>query len=1322
MPHFFTPQLETLELPDVLEVLPRGKKSISPTVIDRGHYLVHQLVAYYPLDHLDDPLRELVSRNNLTAVGGAPDFSFPGTHFDGVSDYYQSPAIFNNDDDVTVSFWFKMPTTGGVNNDRIFELGGFGTGDGGIGLEVETANSVNVIIWEGATAWASDPFTVGNNTWHHCVVHSQVSPIDNTIWFDGQWFDEDFTRTRTTTQTQFSIGVANNTLTSEFCNCTVSDLMIWHGKIPKNYEIKRLYEDPYQFLKPAADFSRVFIEKPGYLLSNVEQETHDVPMALEGDPTGTTEAHLLYQMPKILDGDYSVSFWIYLNSDNNDTPSREILRIWDETDTNAAISMYFWQNDVLAITFEEHRVTDPREIAHADNDMVTGQWHHVVFVSRNPAALSYTNMDSYLDGKVTDTYGFTLNGVGNPIYPGGDIYLMGSPGNSDRSADIALTGLGIFDRALTQDEIMGLAGGTDNDRIGFTGPATNPRDLPGCIFAPDLGKNENYCPITRQFPVVTSPSSFTPITTDVRYAKEPQKHTFVDVADLPVFGPAGEANKATIAIPNDRLIKPELMIPDKKPIEDIEIDWSNAITRDLDFFMPCQAHQIALGLDLVSKNFSSVEWVGDGTPKLIVSDKGLAADLSQDTWFEVKNNSQFSGVTHMSFAGWFNQNTIDTIGAFFNILEVSPVDYWGINTWSTGGLFFSNWVGAGPVKNTVVSDYSQYITAGEWFHIAFVFDGTLANDDIAKFYINGELVPATADAGQYTTTANETAEPIRIGYHAAQDAAFIGQMLCAMGWTRSLEAHEVKSLYHNTWQMVKPTQPQMLLRRPLETVPMEVPVFENNNFAKSFDKANPDYLTSTVSNAPTTLLTFSCWFKAKDTSGDKALISLGELGTGTQLIRLYVGGTGDAFVYVRSRGGGSGNATIATTESYTADKWHHAVCLIESSASRYAYLDGRPSAQDTLVRSPVNIDTLGIGCLAWNEIALGDHMDGQIFEPTVWDVALTDTEIKALAAGADPLSIRRNDIYSFSDNNNFDVVREKTFDITGNPKGGDIPPLRSGPNKEIQVVVEEDKIPGFVLPEPRFEAPRLLIPDNKPTIPVVIDWSDPLTDKLDFYLLMQADNIQQADLVTTGDEYATFEYIGGPGSEKVFGSTRGIAYDLSDASFDSPNRPQFANATEFSVAGWFLQNTIDTKGPMFGQRGNTDATEYWSVDTWTDGLLYWSNRLANDYTEAYVDYSPFVTAGEWFHIAFVWNGALANDDRPKLYINGQLISWDVVDIDQHAVSGNNTDDLFYIGYYEQGTPAFFDGLASVAMGWTRALSDAEISQIYENSFRFLIPE
>jgi hypothetical protein len=255
----------------------------------------------------------------------------------------------------------------------------------------------------------------------------------------------------------------------------------------------------------------------------------------------------------------------------------------------------------------------------------------------------------------------------------------------------------------------------------------------------------------------------------------------------------------------------ELAIPDRKPVGEIEIDWNNPINRNLDFMIPAQVQQQFEACDLVSKSpVSSFEWVGDGTRQLIVSEKGFSADLNQDTWYGAPNQPQFANVSHMSFAGWFRVDTLGVVNPMFGLRGVLGTDYWSLDLWSDNKFYFSNRVGDVYKEASVAS--SGLVSVGEWFHYAFVFDGSLSNDDIPKLYIDGELVTwDSVDASQHTVTGNNTTDSMLIGnYGDDVTQYFRGQHLCSMGWTRSLEAHEVKSLYHNTWQMVKPKKPMLI--------------------------------------------------------------------------------------------------------------------------------------------------------------------------------------------------------------------------------------------------------------------------------------------------------------------------------------------------------------------------------------------------------------------------------------------------------------------------------------------------------------------------------
>jgi hypothetical protein len=89
------------------------------------------------------------------------------------------------------------------------------------------------------------------------------------------------------------------------------------------------------------------------------------------------------------------------------------------------------------------------------------------------------------------------------------------------------------------------------------------------------------------------------------------------------------------------------------------------------------------------------------------------------------------------------------------------------------------------------------------------------------------------------------------------------------------------------------------------------------------------------------------------------------------------------------------------------------------------------------------------------------------------------------------------------------------------------------------------------------------------------------------------------------------------------------------------------NAPAVTLAGWARQATIDVREYLWAA---FDATTRWQVETWEDGFLY----IELNATYGGFDYSTAISAGVWFHLAVVFDGAGAtNPDRLKVYVNGQ---------------------------------------------------------------------
>lgn len=99
--------------------------------------------------------------------------------------------------------------------------------------------------------------------------------------------------------------------------------------------------------------------------------------------------------------------------------------------------------------------------------------------------------------------------------------------------------------------------------------------------------------------------------------------------------------------------------------------------------------------------------------------------------------------------------------------------------------------------------------------------------------------------------------------------------------------------------------------------------------------------------------------------------------------------------------------TAETTVSVTAGTWASAAAVFTSSSSRSVFLNGANKVTSTTA-SAVNFSQLSrfyVGAYGLDN-PLYHIFDGQIMNPTVWSVALTDEEILSLHEGIVPTRVR----------------------------------------------------------------------------------------------------------------------------------------------------------------------------------------------------------------------------------------------------------------------------------------------------------------------------
>jgi len=181
--------------------------------------------------------------------------------------------------------------------------------------------------------------------------------------------------------------------------------------------------------------------------------------------------------------------------------------------------------------------------------------------------------------------------------------------------------------------------------------------------------------------------------------------------------------------------------------------------------------------------------------------------------------------------------------------------------------------------------------------------------------------------------------------------------------------------------------------------------------ARDFDNNTANNLSVDVAAVAVAPLTMACWFRCDLSNSVDGLMWVGDKDVADHFWVLFAdGGVAGDPVRMRAIAGGTAQ-TASTSTGFTAGVWHHA-CGVEASAtSRSAYIDGGSKATNTTSVSPANADRTAIGL--FNDSTPSGPHDGRIAEAGIWDVALTDAEVKTLADGVSPLNVRPANLIAY---------------------------------------------------------------------------------------------------------------------------------------------------------------------------------------------------------------------------------------------------------------------------------------------------------------------
>jgi len=180
--------------------------------------------------------------------------------------------------------------------------------------------------------------------------------------------------------------------------------------------------------------------------------------------------------------------------------------------------------------------------------------------------------------------------------------------------------------------------------------------------------------------------------------------------------------------------------------------------------------------------------------------------------------------------------------------------------------------------------------------------------------------------------------------------------------------------------------------------------------ARHFD-GNIQFLRNVNGILTAVPITMACWFRSDDLTIHQSLMALWQDGIFQQGFELAAGGSFAGDPVVAMTADALNFEWAESTAGYAANTWHHACGVWAAINDRRAYIDGGNRGNDGNNCTPVGIDETTIGVRP--DAIYQYYMSGDIAEAVIWNVALTDGEVAALATGIEAWKIRPGNIVAY---------------------------------------------------------------------------------------------------------------------------------------------------------------------------------------------------------------------------------------------------------------------------------------------------------------------
>lgn len=200
-------------------------------------------------------------------------------------------------------------------------------------------------------------------------------------------------------------------------------------------------------------------------------------------------------------------------------------------------------------------------------------------------------------------------------------------------------------------------------------------------------------------------------------------------------------------------------------------------------------------------------------------------------------------------------------------------------------------------------------------------------------------------------------------------------------------------------------------------------------------------------------LTLACWFKVDTDGNGNTLVCLGN-GSGSEIFRLAAAMdvASDPIRFRATNTGGSNHDFGGGTISLNT--WYHAAIVVSGTgqAQRAVFLNGtKYTSAGANTRDITNATVISIGAM-YQAGSYGADIDGKVAHVAVWDAALSDANITALAGGDNPLAVSATDLVAYwpLTADLVDVVASLTLTNSGGASlSGDNPTVDAPPSPDL---------------------------------------------------------------------------------------------------------------------------------------------------------------------------------------------------------------------------------------------------------------------------------